>query len=231
MTTHSALPGRLAALCLIGQLALMQATITVLGGAINWPASLHDPASVALPRLVDHEGEVLFGYGCYMVAALLFVPATAALNARLNVKAGMAGLLIALAAMSAIAKAIGIGRWLFVMPSLAHVYVAAQTDQATLGLIFEAINAFAGGIGEVLGVGLIGALWTVGLALILLTSAGRIAKGIGAVLLVGAAALLAAASTHFGINLGPSMLMISNVIWQIGLLALGLWTLFAPRAA
>jgi hypothetical protein len=45
-------------------------------------------------------------------------------------------------------KAIGITRWLFAMPVLADAFVAPGADQAQIGIVFEMLNAWAGGIGE-----------------------------------------------------------------------------------
>ena len=46
-----------------GGISLLQGLIIfvpmiVLGGAINWPESLSDPADIALPRLLENEGAV-----------------------------------------------------------------------------------------------------------------------------------------------------------------------------
>jgi hypothetical protein len=48
--------------------------LAVLGGAIGWPASLGDPAAVALPRLLENEGAVRFGYLVYLAYSVLFLP-------------------------------------------------------------------------------------------------------------------------------------------------------------
>ena len=54
----------------------------VLGAAVNWPESLSDPASIALPRLAENEGAVRFGYVAYLVYSVLFA-VTITLLARL----------------------------------------------------------------------------------------------------------------------------------------------------
>ena len=43
-----------------------------LGAAVDWPASLDDPASIALPRLAENEGAVYFGYFAYLLYSVLF---------------------------------------------------------------------------------------------------------------------------------------------------------------
>jgi hypothetical protein len=53
----------------------------VLGAAVDWPASLDDPASIALPRLAENEGAVRFGYFEYLPYPVLFA-VTIALDRR-----------------------------------------------------------------------------------------------------------------------------------------------------
>lgn len=220
--------GRLAAAALIIQFLLILATFGILSSAINWPASLDDPAAVALPRLITEAAPVMTGYGAYLIAALLLVPATVGLIGRLGLSGPIAGLAIALATLSAIAKAIGISRWLFAMPGLAEAYVAPGADQATVALVYETLNAYAGGIGEVLGVGLVSGIWTLLFGMVLLRSPGVIAKGLGVFLLIAGLSLFVTIPASFGVEVGP-VLTISGFGWQFSLLGLGLWCLTRPR--
>lgn len=58
--------------------------------------------------------------------------------------------------MSALARAIGILRWLTVMPALAASHTAADAaGRLQIERLFDAVNACGGGIGEVLGVSLL----------------------------------------------------------------------------
>lgn len=52
-----------------------------LGAAVDWPASLDDPVSIALPRLAENEGAVRFGYFEYLPYSVLFA-VTIALDRR-----------------------------------------------------------------------------------------------------------------------------------------------------
>jgi hypothetical protein len=198
----------------------------VLSSAINWPISLDDPASVSLPRLVEHAGEVRLGYACYLMVALLIVPATAALNVRLGLKGGLAGLTLGLAVLSAIAKAIGISRWLFAMPGLAQAYVTPGSDQTTIALVFQTLDAYAGGIGEVIGVGLISGVWTLVVSVSLVSRPGLMAKWVGGFAVLMGLSLFLTIPAGFGIDLGP-VLSISNFGWQFALLGIGAWSVFS----
>lgn len=216
---------------LVTQFALLSATFFTLSSAIGWPASLDDPADIALPRLVANAGAVAFGYSSYLLAAILIVPATAALVARLRLPAAMAGLVIALAILSAFAKAIGITRWLFAMPVLADAYGAPQADQGQIALIFDMLNAWAGGIGEVLGVGLFGGLWTIAIGLGVRATGERLSAAAAWFAVLGGAGLLLVIPGSFGIDLGPATLTMTNILWQFSLLAVGIWSLQSPKVA
>ena len=64
----------------------------VLGQAIGWPASLGDPASVALPRLLQQESAVRLGYSAYLVYSMLFA-VTIVLLAKLRTGKSMANVM------------------------------------------------------------------------------------------------------------------------------------------
>jgi hypothetical protein len=113
-----------------------------------------------VPRLLANRPAVLIGYGCYLMAALLIVPTVASFNGLFAVKGPLAGFTLALAGLSPMAKAIGISRWLFAMPGLATAYVADGADKASIATLFQTLNAYAGGIGEVVGVGLVSGVLT-----------------------------------------------------------------------
>ncbi|MDX2236233.1 MAG: DUF4386 family protein [Hyphomonadaceae bacterium] len=212
-----------------GQFVLIWTTFFILSDAINWPASLDDPAFIALPRLVEHEGAVLAGYGAYLIGAVLLVPAAAALNASLGLKGGLAGAILALATLSAMAKTVGITRWLFVMPELAHAYMEPGADRATIALLFDALNAYAGGVGEIVGVGLMSGAWTILIGAVLLSRPGGLAKAVGGFAILMGSTLFLNIPAGFGVDLGP-VLTISNIGWQFALLAVGLSRLAAPKA-
>ncbi len=133
----------------------------VLGAAINWPDSLDDPASVALPRLLENEGAVRAGYFAYLIYSILFAISMALLSEVVFGKNGgiLMRIVIALAVASALARSIGIVRWLFPMFDLAEISKEATTaeQQFTVSTTFETLNSYGGTIGEVLGVSLFAA--------------------------------------------------------------------------
>jgi hypothetical protein len=65
---------RQAAIFLIIEFLLIFAPLIILGTAINWPASLDEPASVNLPLILKHYMAMMTGYAIYLVYSLLFWP-------------------------------------------------------------------------------------------------------------------------------------------------------------
>jgi Domain of unknown function (DUF4386) len=210
------------------QFVLMGAAYSILSGAINWPVSLDDPASIALPRILANADAVMLGYCCYLMVSLLMIPATAAFNTRFGLIGSRANLVMALATFAAMAKTIGIGRWLFVMPSLAQAYVVPDSDTSSIELIFAALNAYAGGIGEVMGVGFATGVWTLLIASTVFRAGGIAAKLLGIFAFLVGLSLFATIPAGFGMDLGP-VLTISGVAWNVALFGIGLWALNKPR--
>lgn len=146
---------------------LIFAPLLILGAAIGWPASLDEPASVNLPLMVSERPMVLLGYGIYLLYSVLFWP-VAHLTAR-ALSRGPKGEAESLARLasgfgigSAVLRVLGIVRWLVPMQLLADIWVAPGTSEGTketLSLLYETLNAYAGSVGELLGVGLFAALW------------------------------------------------------------------------
>lgn len=221
------LPIRGAGWASLAQGLLLFIPLYVLGAAVNWPASLDDPASIALPRLAENEGAVRFGYFSYLLYSALFA-VTIVLLARLvegNLTIGVRRLLIGFAIASAISRSLGIVRWLGPMPELAKSYNAAgnDTQRSSLAAIYDALNSYGGTIGEVLGVGLFAAI-SIGLLSIGLLRSHSMPRWIAFGGVVSAFALALSAVELFAIDLGP-MLTITVTVVQLWFLAVGVWLL------
>jgi len=70
----------------------------------------------------------------------------------------IAATVAAFGALSALARSIGILRWLTVMPTLATAHAGAGTDpvmRAQIEWLFKGLTEYGGGIGEVLGVSIL----------------------------------------------------------------------------
>lgn len=166
---------------------LLFAPLVILGSAIGWPASLDEPASVNLPLMVSERPMVLLGYGIYLLYSVLFWPVSY-LTAR-AVSQGPKGEAKSLTRLasgfgvgSAVLRVLGIVRWLVPMQLLADVWVAPGTSEGTketLSLLYETLNAYAGSVGELLGVGLFAALWA-GLVTAAIFRTGALPRWLGA---------------------------------------------------
>jgi len=159
--TDATAPGRGLGVLLIAEALLSFAPLVVLGAAIGWPASLDNPAAQQLAAIATHADAVALGYGLYLLYSVLVAPVMIGLAAWAcgGLQHPLALTVAAFGALSALARAIGILRWLTVMPALAGAHAAADPAQrAQVELVFGAITDYGGGIGEILGVSLFMAL-------------------------------------------------------------------------
>lgn len=198
----------------------------VLGAAIDWPDSLDDPASVALPRLLESEGSVRAGYFAYLIYSILFVISIALLGEIVFGKnAGiLMRIIVALAIASTLARSIGIIRWLVPMYDLADLWKVATTDgqRDAISTTFEALNSYGGTIGEVLGVSIFAAI------AILLLSIGNMRQKtlpnwFSIFGLISAFGLLWTSTEIIGLNPGDSAIFLGTTLVQIWFLLTGIW--------
>ena len=112
---------------LLVEFLLIFPPLIILGAAINWRASLDEPGGVNLPLILGQYAAMMSGYGIYLVYSLLFWP-VAYLTGRVIVGRDTEDPLFKIAngfaALSALARALGIVRWLFAMPVLGRLYTA-----------------------------------------------------------------------------------------------------------
>ncbi len=184
---------------LIAEGLLALAPVAILGPAIGWPASLDNPAAEQLAAIAGAPGAVQAGYGLYLLYSVLVAPVMIALAAR---------------ALSALARSIGILRWLTVMPGLATAHAAADpATRAQIELVFEAFTTYGGGIGEVLGVSIFMAL-ALGTLAVGALRRGGLPPWIAASALVTALALAALALPVFG---GPDLMPVALAVSLLSL--------------
>ena len=220
-------PARGAGWAAIAQGLLIFVPTVVLGAAVGWPGSLSDPASTALPRLADNEGAVRVGYAAYLLYSVLFA-VTITLLARLvegDLAKGVRRLVIGFAIASAVARSLGIVRWLAPMPELADAYSTAADDgqRYTIERIYDALNSYGGTIGEALGVGLFAAI-SIGLLSVGLLRSGLMPRWVGVGAVVSAVALAVGVVELFGVDPGP-LLTVTVTVVQLWFLATGVWLL------
>lgn len=206
---------------LLLQFAAMWMAFFILAPSINWPASLNEPPSVVMPLILDQSVAVFAGYLSYLIHALALIPLAILLRDTLRLDGAMGRMVVALGMLAGFAKALGIVRWLFMMPGLAAAYTdpsATPETIAAIEVVYGAFNAYAGGVGELLGVGLFAGVWTIVISVAVLRMGWTWMAYAG----FGAAALLfSTLLSVVGIE-SPVMLTLSGILWQFWTLALAI---------
>lgn len=152
-------PGsRFFGLLLVAEALLSLVPVVVLGSAIGWPVSLTRPAAEQLGGIAAHPAAVAGGYAVYLAYSILIAPVMMGLACRTcgSLAHPLAATVAAFGALSALARSIGILRWLTVMPVLASAHAGADPVLRTqIEWIFTGLTLYGGGIGEVLGVSML----------------------------------------------------------------------------
>lgn len=217
---------------LIVEALLSFAPLAILGPAIGWPASLGNPAAQQLAAIGAKPEAVAFGYGVYLLYSILIAPAMIFLAARVlgGLHRPLAATVAAFAALSALARAIGILRWLTVMPALTAAHAGGDAAaRLQIEALFNAVTAYGGGIGELLGVSLFMA------AAVGALSAGALARGgmprpLAALGLLVSLMLAALGARAFGL---PDVMPVAAAVTSLSvwMIAVGVWALRTPRSA
>ncbi len=211
---------------LVAESLLIFVPLAVLGSAINWPKSLSDPAAKILPLLVENASAVRFGYLVYLIYSILFwVIASLTIQVLSDDKPDSIWLRVAtgFGIASAVARCLGIIRWLVAMPALATLYIDPTISTGTresIAVVYLALNDYAGSVGEVLGVSLFAGLWLAIVSLRILQTR-VLPRWLGFLGLVSATLLGVQLARLFGVDLG-AFISISVSVLQLWFLAMGI---------
>lgn len=224
---------RLTGILLILEGLLIFAPMVILGEAINWPDSLGQPASVNLPLILEKASAVYAGYFVYLIYSILFfvvILFTAQIVSRNEMFDTALKTAVGMAALSALARSIGIVRWLSAMPVLAKLYVEGTPEaQATISIVYEAINAYGGTIGEALGVGLFAGLSMLALS-VAMFRVPEAPKWLGIFGSIAGIAVTLQSLELFGVDLGALITVLVAVL-QFWFLVAGIRFLVSPYPA
>jgi len=183
--THNP-PRPLLGLATIGLAVGFNIPFAVLAATYEYPDILRRPAGVALDLFAAGGSWLILTWYGFALAALALVPLALALSLQphrvavapaLAIGAGIAG------ALSGLAQAVGLLRWVFVIPGLAAAHAAPGATEATRLAAegaFAILNSYGGvAIGEHLGqLLLVG--FVLALARLQWSEGARITAGIGA---------------------------------------------------
>jgi hypothetical protein len=194
----------------------------ILGWIFDYPTILREPAGEILARFSEGGVALLAVWFAFVLAALALVP-LAVLASRVSSSSLSTGSAIA-GVLAGVFQAIGLLRWVFVVPLLANAYMAADATAATretVVVVFNALHAFAGvAIGEHLGQ-LATAVWVVSLSAALKNS-GHIHRWQHYFAVLAAALILVGLVEGFATvrSFDPGL---AGIATPVGFIALSVW--------
>lgn len=216
---------RTAGSLLIAVPLIFTAGFTGLQMTFDYPDILRGPAEEVLTRFAAAGVDLHLYWYAMMFAALLMIGAVIAAGLvfwrRDNL---LAALSIGAGVLAGLVQALGLLRWVMLVPSLAAMYVApdaTEIDKSMAVALFDAANHYLGmGVGEHLGY-FFTSIWT-GLIAALLFRLNRVIALLGFVI---AAGVIAGMLEPFGVPLTGLINSISYTLWAIWTLAVGILVL------
>lgn len=191
----------------------------ILAVTFDYPGILREPAGQVLEQYAAGGAALLLTWYAFFWAALLFVPLSAAMAINRERMMASPGLAISAAitgGLSGALQAVGLARWVFVIPEQAAAHAAGDVAASA---IFDTLNAYGGvAIGEHLGQLLL-SLFVVQLASLQWTEHRRAVPLLG---FIAAAAIAAGTGEGLALALGAGTDALS--LFSItGFLALSGW--------
>jgi hypothetical protein len=210
---------------------------SILAATYDYPDILRRPPGEALDLFAAGGAQLILTWHAFALSALALVPLAIALALtpqRINERPALAIGAAITGALAGLAQAIGLWRWVFVIPGLARAHANGDAEaQGAAERAFDILNQYGGvAIGEHLGQWLT-ALFILMLALAQWSERARISAAIGFI-----ASALIIAGTHEGvaIALGQpaeifSLITIAGfAAFTVWLIATGIGLFRAPRA-
>lgn len=222
---------RTTGILLIAVPLVFTAGFTGLQVSFDYPDILRHPAGEVLSRFAAAGADLHLYWYAMMVAALAMIPAAIGLGLNLWQRdRHLAALSIGAGVLAGLVQALGLLRWVMLVPGLAAGYTAPDATEAQRQLavaLFDAANRYLGmGVGEHLGY-LFTAAWTVLIAALIVRQHRNIAAA-GALIALG---VLPGMAEPFGAPLAGAINAISYTLWAVWTLVLGAVVLRGERQA
>lgn len=220
---------RTTGLLLIAVPLVFTAGFTGLQMTFGYPDILRHPAGEVLTRFAQSGADLHLYWYAMMAASLAMIAATIGAGLMfIKGDAFLASLSIGAGVLAGLVQAMGLLRWVILVPMLAAQYTtpgATEIDQAMATSIFDFANQYLGaGIGEHFGY-FFTAIWTI-LMSALVFKAHRIVASAGVVIGAG---VLTGMLEPFGVPMAGTIVSLSYTVWALWTLALGVVTLFDGR--
>lgn len=213
---------RASGILLIAVPLIFTAGFTGLQMTFEYPEILRHPAGEVLTRFAAAGVDLHLYWYAMMSAALLMTGAVIATGlvfwGRDNF---LAALSIGAGVLAGLVQALGLLRWVMLVPSLAAMYVApgaTEIEKSMAISLFDAANHYLGmGVGEQLGYFFTG-VWTALIAALLVNS-NRVIAWLGYAISAG---VVAGMLEPFGVPLAGLINSISYSLWALWTLAVGI---------
>jgi len=210
------------AILLIATPVLFNAAYLGLALTFSYPGILREPTDVILTRFAAGGSRRILLWWGFALTALLFIP-IAALGSTLVADRALANLGLAVGVVAGLVQALGLIRWVFLVPYLARAHAEGH-DPKTVDLVFQAFHRYLGvAVGEHLGYVATGAwsiLFAVGTAGMLPLWATVAGVVIGALLVVGALEFVGPFERD-GWKVAGLLVPIGYTLWSVWLVILG----------
>lgn len=167
--------GAAAAIALITFLLVSNIAYVGLINLFGYDDVLREPVDVVLARFEAGGPALILAWAGFAWSALIFIAAAVLVAKALEVEHGQTVWIATIAgAASGLVQAVGLLRWVFVVPSLAAAYAApasSPADRSAIAQIYNALNQYGGvALGEHLGqlllvawsAGVLAACWRAG---------------------------------------------------------------------
>jgi hypothetical protein len=221
---------RTAGTLLVAVPLIFTAGFTGLQMTFEYPDILRQPAGDVLTRFAVAGADLHFYWYAMMAASLLMIGAVIAAGLHFWKRDSfLAALSIGAGVLAGLVQALGLLRWVMLVPSLAAMYVApgaTEIEQSMAIALFDAANHYLGmGVGEHMGY-FFTAIWTV-LASALIFKTNRIIAAAGVVIALG---VISGMLEPFGVPLTGLINSISYTLWALWTLILGFVVLRGGRS-
>jgi hypothetical protein len=196
----------------------------ILQRTFEYPDILRKSTEYILGRFNAGGGRLILTWYSFALTGLLFVP-TAVLVHQVFANDDLPYMAVAttIGVLAGLVQFLGLIRWTFLVPYLAHTYFESGSSQATkdsIAVVFQAFHRYAGvAIGEHLGY-LCTSLWTAFIALAMVQS-HQFSPWLGWAGLIPAIGIFIGLFEEGGFKAAGLINAVSYVLWSIWLILLG----------